>query len=129
MTSIQVTSPPLKDRYYIYRRLVLHQRRNAAEDDQAYWEIKNAPPAITTLNPATMIMNNAFNLGVAGSAFDDETLIIFNGIAYATVRNLPTALACKIDAADILSAGNYLVKVRNGNGQFSNELTFVVTAT
>src|SRR4029077_11307941 len=53
MTSIQVTSPPLKDRYYIYRRLVLHQRTNAAEDDQLYWNLKGA--VVVTISPPKLI--------------------------------------------------------------------------
>jgi hypothetical protein len=128
-SNIPTSDVPLKERFYIYRGVVLHQRKGAAEDDQQYWAIKNAAPVITTLSPATMVKNNPFTLGVAGTSFDDQALIIFDGVAHVTIRNLPTGLGSKIDAADILRTGNYLVKVHNGNGQFSNELTFVVTAT
>ena len=37
------TDVPLKERFYIYRGVVLHQRINAAKDDQAYWDLKNTP--------------------------------------------------------------------------------------
>jgi hypothetical protein len=42
MTSIQTASPPLKERFYLYRSLVLHQRTSAAKDDQLYWDLKGA---------------------------------------------------------------------------------------
>jgi hypothetical protein len=45
MTSIQVASSPLKERYYIYRRLVLHQRMGAAKDDDLYHQIKGKKDA------------------------------------------------------------------------------------
>jgi hypothetical protein len=42
VTTIPVTSVPLKERFYIYRRLVLHQLENAAAADDAYWDLKGA---------------------------------------------------------------------------------------
>jgi hypothetical protein len=42
---IDVKSPSLKDRFYLYRWLVLHRMEEAHKADQAYWGILGTPPA------------------------------------------------------------------------------------
>jgi hypothetical protein len=42
MTSISTAPVALKDRFYVYRNVSTHFRRNAAEFDQAYWDLVNA---------------------------------------------------------------------------------------
>ena len=41
MTSIPVADVPLKERFYVYRGVVLHQRTSAAHFDDLYWQIKS----------------------------------------------------------------------------------------
>ncbi|HET9376414.1 MAG TPA: IPT/TIG domain-containing protein [Chthoniobacterales bacterium] len=119
---------PLKERFWLYRDLILHERKNAAEFDRTYWEMKNAPPVIKTISPTTMVKNNPFTLGIGGTGFDGSAFVVFGGVAHVTINSSDTILACKIEAFDIATAGNYPVSVRNGgNRSISNEITFVVT--
>jgi len=47
MTSIPVADVPLKERYYVYRGVVLHHRTSAAHFDDLYWQIKNGALQVT----------------------------------------------------------------------------------
>jgi hypothetical protein len=40
-TSISAVDRPLKERFWMYRDRVLHQRRSAAALDDIYWQNKN----------------------------------------------------------------------------------------
>lgn len=67
-SSIQTSSVPLKERFYVYRRVVVHQRTNAAEADQAYWDLKNTP--IITMAAPMLIQLGQTIFGALGTWYD-----------------------------------------------------------
>jgi len=44
MASTIAVNRPLKDRYWLYRDVVLHHRKNAATMDDLYWQYRPTPP-------------------------------------------------------------------------------------
>jgi hypothetical protein len=39
-TSVSVVDRPLKERYWVYRNVVLHRRKGAAAFDDLYWQFR-----------------------------------------------------------------------------------------
>jgi hypothetical protein len=92
MTSIQTASVPLKDRYYIYRRLVLHQRTSAAEDDQLYWNLKGA--VVVTLAAPKLINLPETSLAALSTWYD----VLPSTVYPLPAREQPTILQISLSA-------------------------------
>jgi len=89
-------------------------------------------PVITTLVPAGIAAGSpGFDLSVTGTGFVPGATVLWNGSARTTTFVSATQVRAAIAAADVASAGNVLVAVRNlaPNTATSNALDFVVAAT
>jgi len=49
-TSVVAPDINLKDRYYVYRGVVLHQKTSAAQADQLYWQLKGGGVLLRPIN-------------------------------------------------------------------------------
>jgi len=90
------------------------------------------PPVITTLIPAGVVAGSpGFDLSVTGTGFVQGSTVLWNGAARTTTFVSATQVRAAIAAADVASAGNVPVAVRNPapNAATSNALDFVVAAT
>jgi hypothetical protein len=128
--TVDSSSVPLKDRFYLYRQKVLHQKKAAADFDQMYWSLlpKPAAPTLTALNPTGAPANADVTVNVTGSGFDlGATAIVGATRLDPTGTPTQTTFSVVIPAADIAAAGAVQVSVKNGDGQLSNALNFTVT--
>jgi hypothetical protein len=128
--TIDSSSVPLKDRFYIYRGTVLHQKKAAADFDQMYWQMvpKPAAPTLVALNPATAPANLDVTVNVTGTGFDAGAKALIGTTAFSPIGTVTqTAFSVVIPAAQIATAGTRAVSVKNGDGQLSNAINFSVT--
>jgi IPT/TIG domain len=128
--TIDSSSVPLKDRFYIYRGTVLHQKKAAADFDQMYWQMvpKPAAPTLVALNPATAPANIDVTVNVTGIGFDlGASVLIGTSVLSPIGTPTQTAFSVVVLAADIATAGTRAVSVKNGDGQLSNAINFSVT--
>ena len=124
-TSISAVDRPLKDRFWLYRNRVLHQRRNAAGLDDLYWQYRSV--AITALNPSTGPKQTDVTIAIIGTGFDAAPRVSI-GSAYGLVPTSisTTALTVLVHAANIQQAGIMPMSVTNSDGQLSNAINFTV---
>jgi hypothetical protein len=128
--TVESSSVPLKDRFYLYRGKVLHQKKNAADFDQMYWQMvpKPAAPTLVALNPTTAPANLDVTVNITGTGFDlGATILIGASVLSPIGTPTQTAFSAVIPAADIATAGTRAVSVKNGDGQLSNAINFSVT--
>jgi hypothetical protein len=129
-SNISTSDVPLKDRYYIYREKVLHQKKAAADGDAAYWSLlpKPAAPTVIALNPNTGLANADVTVNITGTGFDAGAKAVIGTTALSPIGSpTQTAFSVVIPAAAIAAAGTVQVSVKNGDGQLSNALNFTVT--
>jgi len=128
--NIATSSAPLKQRFYLYRQRVLHQKKAAADFDTLYWSLRPKPPAPTlnALNPNSAPANADVTVNMTGTGFDAGVKAV---VATTTLSPMgtptPSAFSVLIPAANIATAGTVQVSVKNGDGQLSNALNFTVT--
>jgi hypothetical protein len=124
------SSVPLKDRFYIYRGKVLHQKKASAEADTLYWSLRPKPaaPTLSALNPSSAPANAAVTVNITGTGFDTGVKALV-GTTQLTPMGTPThtAFSVIIPATAIATAGICALSVKNGDGQLSNALNFTVT--
>jgi hypothetical protein len=128
--TIDSSSVPLKDRFYIYRGIVLHQKKEAADFDQMYWQMlpKPAAPTLVALNPNTAPANIDVTVNITGTGFDAGAKAVIGTTALSPMGSpTQTAFSVVIPAAQIATAGAHAVSVKNGDGQLSNAINFSVT--
>jgi uncharacterized membrane protein len=129
-TTVDTSSVPLKDRFYIYRGIVLHQKKESADFDQMYWQMlpKPAAPTLVALNPNTAPANLDVTVNVTGTGFDAGAKAVIGTTALSPMGTVTqTAFSVVIAAAQIATAGAHAVSVKNGDGQLSNAINFSVT--
>jgi IPT/TIG domain len=128
--TIDSSSVPLKDRFYIYRGTVLHQKKEAADFDQMYWQMlpKPAAPTLVALNPNTAPANLDVTVNITGTGFDAGAKALLGTTAVSPMGTVTqTAFSVVIPAAQIATTGAHTVSVKNGDGQLSNAINFSVT--
>jgi IPT/TIG domain len=128
--TIDSSSVPLKDRFYIYRGTVLHQKKESADFDQMYWQMvpKPAAPTLVALNPATAPANLDVTVNITGTGFDAGAKAVIGTTQLSPMGTVTqTAFSVVIPAAQIATAGAHAVSVKNGDGQLSNAINFSVT--
>jgi IPT/TIG domain len=128
--TIDSSSVPLKDRFYIYRGTVLHQKKESADFDEMYWNLlpKPAAPTVIALNPNTASANADVTVNIAGTGFDAGAKAVIGTTALSPMGTVTqTAFSVVIPAAQIATAGTRAVSVKNGDGQLSNAINFSVT--
>jgi uncharacterized membrane protein len=128
--TVDSSSVPLKDRFYIYRGTVLHQKKAAADFDQMYWQMlpKPAAPTLVALNPAAAPANLDVTVNITGTGFDAGAKGVIGTTALSPMGTVTqTAFSVVIPAAQIATAGAHAVSVKNGDGQLSNAINFSVT--
>ena len=130
MTNIPTSDVPLKQRFYIYREKVLHQKKAAADFDTLYWNLRPKPvaPTLSALNPNTARANVDVTVNITGTGFDAGVKAVIGTTALSPMGTpTPTAFSLLIPAANIATAGTVQLSVKNGDGQLSNALNFTVT--
>jgi hypothetical protein len=128
--TIDSSSVPLKDRFYIYRGIVLHQKKESADFDQMYWQMvpKPAAPTLVALNPAAAPANIDVTVNVTGTGFDAGAKAVIGTTTLSPMGTVTqTAFSVLIPAAQIATTGIHAVSVKNGDGQLSNAINFSVT--
>jgi len=128
--TVDTSSVPLKDRFYIYRGTVLHQKKAAADFDQMYWQMvpKPAAPTVIALNPNTAPANLDVTVNVTGTGFDAGAQAVIGTTQLSPMGTVTqTAFSVVIPAAQIATTGIQAVSVKNGDGQLSNAINFSVT--
>ena len=89
--------------------------------------IGNPTPAITSLNPTSVIAGAAgFTLAVTGTQFVQGASVMWNGVARTTTFVSATELQATITAADVATAGTAAVSVQNPGGATSAPATFTI---
>jgi hypothetical protein len=68
LSTVAGVDRPLKERYYRYRGIVLHERTDAAKDDQTYWDLKGA--VVVALAPPKLVSLPETALVVLGTWYD-----------------------------------------------------------
>src|SRR6185369_16763304 len=91
-------------------------------------QVNNAPPVITSLNPAGALPNSgAFTLTVNGTGFVNGDVVRWNGSDRSTTFVSNTQLQAAITAADVASTGSFNVTVFDSSqGLTSNTVAFIV---
>jgi hypothetical protein len=128
--TIDSSSVPLKDRFYIYRGTVLHQKKESADFDQMYWQMlpKPAAPTLVALNPNTAPANADVTVNITGTGFDAGAKVVIGTTQLSPMGTVTqTAFSVLIPAAQIATTGIHAVSVKNGDGQLSNAINFSVT--
>jgi hypothetical protein len=128
--TIDSSSVPLKDRFYVYRGKVLHQKKEAADFDEMYWSMRPKPaaPTVVALNPSTAPANANVTVNITGTGFDAGAKAVIGTTALSPMgAPTQTAFSVVVPAADIATAGAHAVSVKNGDGQLSNAINFSVT--
>jgi hypothetical protein len=129
-SNIPTSDVPLKQRFYIYREKVLHQKKAAADFDTLYWSLRPKPsaPTLSALNPNTAPANVDVTVNMTGTGFDAGVKAVIGTTALSPMGTpTPSAFSVLIPAANIATAGTVQVSVKNGDGQLSNALNFTVT--
>ena len=129
-SNIPTSDVPLKQRFYIYREKVLHQKKAAADFDTLYWNLRPKPvaPTISALNPNTARANANVTVNITGTGFDAGVKAVISTTALSPMGTpTQTAFSVIIPAANIATAGTMQLSVKNGDGQLSNALNFTVT--
>jgi hypothetical protein len=127
---VESSSVPLKDRFYLYRGKVLHQKKNAADFDQMYWQMapKPAAPTLIALNPTGAPANADVTVNITGAGFDLGATALIGASVLSPIGSVSqSAFSVVIPAAAIAAAGAISVSVKNGDGQLSNAISFSVT--
>jgi IPT/TIG domain len=128
--TVDTSSVPLKDRFYIYRGIVLHQKKESADFDQMYWQMlpKPAAPTLVSLNPNTAPANSDVTVNITGTGFDPGAKAVIGTTQLSPMGAVTqTAFSVLIPAAQIATTGTHTVSVKNGDGQLSNAINFSVT--
>jgi hypothetical protein len=128
--TIDSSSVPLKDRFYIYRGIVLHQKKESADFDEMYWSLlpKPAAPTVVALSPSTAPANADVTVNITGTGFDAGAKAVIGTTALSPMgAPTQTTFSVVIPATAIPTAGTRAVNVKNGDGQLSNALNFTVT--
>ena len=126
-----ITAPAVPGTYNAY--FTAHTGQTCATSQQsAVFSLVNAvvvvgAPTITTISPTTKMYGDAaFTLTVNGTNFAQSSVVRFNGSNRVTTFVNTTQLTAAITAADLLSAGNFPVSVRNSDNTVSNSVDFTV---
>src|SRR5205085_3120980 len=90
-------------------------------------QVTPAPPAITTINPTTILAGSqAFVMTVTGAGFVEGAAVMWNGSPLNTAFVSGTQLTVSIPAALVAEPGSPAISVTNPNGAASTAVALVV---
>ena len=83
--------------------------------------------ALTSVSPQSVLQNSgALTLTVNGSNFVSGCTVLWNGSPRATTLVSPSQVTASLSSSDVAVAGTVPVTVKNGSGQVTNALSFVI---